>query len=173
MLEQIAEIVSFLIICWVIYRFVWPLVGKMVRERQDIVQQQVDDSAEAERLNAEAARRYDEAVEEARGEAARMRDDARADAVGIRDEMIAEAKAEVARIKQRGIEQLAAERDQVVRGLRGEVGGQSMDLAQQIVVESMASEANRATSVDDVLANLGNLPVRGVSAPAGVTGGGA
>lgn len=171
LLEQLAEIVSFLIIVFVLYRYVWPLLVKMVGDRQDTVQKQVDDSAEAQRLNAEAKQRYDTAVDEAKQDAARLRDDARADATRIKEELVEQAKAEVERMKQRGRDQLVAERDQMVRGLRGEVGGQSMELAERLVRERLADETTRSASVDSFLAKLGDLTQRGAKTGAGTSGG--
>jgi len=164
MLNQIAEIVAFLIIAWVLWKYLLPLAKNMITNRQDTVQKQVDDSAEAERLNAEAKQRYDEAVNDAKQEAARLRDDARADATRIKEELIEQAKAEVERMKQRGQDQLVAERDQLVRGLRSQVGGQSMELAERLVREKLSDETSRSASVDSFLAQLGDLTQRGAGA---------
>ncbi|MCW2721816.1 F0F1 ATP synthase subunit B [Pseudonocardia sp.] len=173
-MEIIAELVGFVIIILVLYRFVWPLVKKMVADRQNVVQQQVDDAAEAERKLAEAQQRYDSAVAEARNEAARIRDDARADALSIREELKEQAEAEVERIKQRGEEQLAAERDQVVRQLRSELGAQAMQLAERIVVDQLSDEKRRSTTVDGFLNDIDQLPARGTdSRQAAPVGGGA
>ena len=151
MAEFIAELVGFAVIVFVIYRFVLPLITKMVADRQDTIQKQVDEAEEATR-NLEAAQaRFDSAVEQAKGEAARIRDDARADSTRIHEELVAQAEQEVERIKQRGRDQLAAQRDQVVRGLRSEVGGTSMQLAEKLVVDSLADESARSASVDSFL----------------------
>jgi ATP synthase F0 subunit b len=175
MLNQIAEIVSFVIIAWVLWKYLFPLIKNMIAGRQDVVQKQVDDSAEAERLNAEAKQRYDAAVDEAKQEAARLRDDARADATRIKEELVEQAKAEVERMKQRGQDQLVAERDQLVRGLRSQVGGHSMELAERLVREKLADETSRSASVDSFLAQLGDLTQRGAASKAGsgTSGGGA
>ena len=50
MLNQIAEIVAFLIIVWVLWKYLLPMIKNMISGRQEVVQKQVDDSAEAERL---------------------------------------------------------------------------------------------------------------------------
>ena len=177
MLNQIAEIVAFLIIAWVLWKYLLPLLKNMITNRQDVVQKQVDDSAEAERLNAEAKQRYDEAVNDAKQEAARLRDDARADATRIKEELIEQAKAEVERMKQRGQDQLVAERDQLVRGLRSQVGGQSMELAERLVREKLSDESSRSASVDSFLEQLGDLTQRGTRIDSGTgattSGGGA
>lgn len=159
--EIIATVIAFAIMIAFIWRYVVPLVRKMVADRQSAIQQQVDDAAEAARLNSDAQRRYDSAVADARKEGARIRDDARADATSIKSELLEQAEAEVARIKQRGQDQLVADRDQTVRQLRGQVGGQSMQLAERIVVESLQDDTSRSASVDSFLSELGELPARG------------
>ena len=173
-MELVVELIGFVVIIFVLYRYVWPMISKMVKDRQETVQRQVDDSAEAERLNAEAKQRYESALADAKAEAARLRDDARADATRIKEELVEQAKAEVERMKQRGQDQLAAERDQVVRGLRGELGGQSMQLAERLVHDALSDDTSKSASVDGFLAALGDLPVRGAGVAAGsTTGGGA
>lgn len=150
----ISSLIAFAIMIWVIIRYVLPLVRKMISDRQDSVQQQVDASEEATRLLAEAQSRYASAVDEARAEAARIRDDARADATRIGEELREQARLEVERIKARGVEQLAAQRDQVVRVLRAELGAQSMELAERVVIESLSDDARRGATVESFIGEL-------------------
>lgn len=156
-MEIIAEIVGFLVVVFVLYRYVWPTVRKMIEDRQDLVSRQVAESEEAERELTEAKRRYESAVSEAEQEASRIRDDARADATRIREDLQEQADQDVARIKQRGEEQLLAQRDTFARGLRSEVGGLSLQLARRIIVESMADEGQKGASVDSFLDELDGL----------------
>jgi F-type H+-transporting ATPase subunit b len=156
--EFIAELVGFAIILFVLWRFVLPLITNMVKNRQDQVQRQVDEAEEATRKLQDAQARFDNAVQQAEVEAARIRDDARADASRIREELTAQAEAEVERMLQRGQEQLAAQRDQTVRGLRSELGGASMELAERVVRQSLADESAQTASVDGFLSEIEGLP---------------
>lgn len=157
----IAELVGFVVILYVIFRYIVPLLKPIIRARQDAIQQQVDDSEEATRKLKDAEQRFESAAAEARNEAARIRDDARADAQRIREELREQAEREIERIRQRGVEQLAAQRDQVVRQLRAELGGLSMQLAEQVVVESLADDRRKAATVDRFLDDLDRLPESG------------
>ncbi|MFC4943893.1 F0F1 ATP synthase subunit B [Pseudonocardia sp. GCM10023141] len=167
--EWISSVIAFAIMIWVIVRYVLPLVTKMVKDRQEVVQQQVDASEEAAQKLAEAQQRLASALDEARAEAARIRDDARADATRIGEELKEQARLEVERIKARGEEQLAAQRDQAVRVLRAELGTQSMDLAERVVTESLSSDARRGATVDSFLGQLEQMT--GNARPAAVAGG--
>jgi F-type H+-transporting ATPase subunit b len=154
----VAELVGFALMLFVLWRYVLPLVTRMVNKRQDEIQRQVEEADEARRKLEDAHGRFDNAVQQAEAEAARIRDDARADAAGIREELIAQAEADVERMLQRGRDQLAAQRDQVVRGLRSELGGASMELAERTVRKELSDDGARSASVDSFLSEIENLP---------------
>ncbi|HEY0815953.1 MAG TPA: F0F1 ATP synthase subunit B [Pseudonocardia sp.] len=156
--EFVAELVAFAVILFVLWRYVLPVVARMVKNRQNEVQRQVDEAEEATRKLEDAQGRFDNAVKQAEAEAARIRDDARADATRIREELTAQAEAEVERMLQRGQEQLAAQRDQAVRGLQSELGGASVELAERVVRQTLADEGARTASVDGFLSEIETLP---------------
>ena len=104
----IAELVGFVVVLFVLYRYVWPVLKKMMDDRQEQISRQVQEAEDAEKALTEAKRKHDSAVAEAEQEASRIRDDARADATRIREELKEQAEQDVARIKQRGEEQLVA-----------------------------------------------------------------
>jgi ATP synthase F0 subunit b len=166
-MEFIAELVGFVIILFVLWKYVLPVVANMVKNRQEQVQRQVDEAEEATRKLQDAQGRFDNAIQQAEVEAARIRDDARADATRIREELKAQAEAEVDRMLQRGRDQLAAQRDQAVRGLRSEVGSASMELAERVVRQSLTDDDARTASVDSFLSQIESLPSpRGSQVPA-------
>ena len=165
----IGELVGFVVMVFVLYRYAWPVLKRMADERQEQIRGQVQEADDAENALAEAKRKHDSAVAEAEQEASRIRDDARADATRIREELAEQADHDVARIKQRGEEQLAAQRDASARSLRTEVGGLSMQLAQRIIAESMSSEEQKRASVDGFLDDLDGLG--GSGAPGSAAGG--
>lgn len=149
----VVELILFLLVLWIFYRFIVPPLAKAMRERDDMVRRQVEDSEEAARLLRQAEERFDSALAEARAEAGRIRDEARAEANRVREEMREKADTEVERIRQQGAEQLAEQHDQTVRQLRTEIGGLSTKLAERIIGESVSGARNRST-VDRFLADL-------------------
>ncbi|HZZ51915.1 MAG TPA: F0F1 ATP synthase subunit B [Pseudonocardia sp.] len=153
----IAELVAFLIILFVLWKYVVPPLSKSLQDRQDMVRKQVEDSEEASRKLKAAEERYDQALAEARTEAAKIRDTARADGERIREEMREQANAEVERIRHRGDEQLSTQREQVVRQLRGELGGLATQLAEQLVGHELADDDRKRSTVDDFLGKLDGM----------------
>ncbi len=170
MAHLLAEVFAFLVLVFVLYRWVWPLLKRMMEQRQETIQRQVEESEEAERKLQEAEERLEKALAEAREEAAMIRDGARADAQRIREELRVQAEQEVERIRQRGEEQLAAQRDQTVRRLRAEIGALALDNAESMVVEALEDEGRRRVTVDWFLDDLEGMAQPSDRTPAGTTG---
>ncbi len=145
------ELVIFLVVLWVLWRYAVPPVKRAMDERQAMVRRQIEESQQASKRLGEAEARYSKALAEARIEAAKIRETARADAQEIKDEMRQQAEQEVVRIRQRGEEQLATQREAVVREMRGELGKLAVTLAGRIVGESVADDARKAGNVDRFL----------------------
>lgn len=150
----IAEFIAFLLILAFIARYILPFVQNAMRERQEIIRQQMEDSERAKVKLAEAEEQYKGALSEARTEAAKIREGARAEAQRVVEELRAQAHEESSRIIARGEEQLQSQRSQVVRELRGEVGSLALELSEKIVGQRLADDAQVRATVDAFLADL-------------------
>lgn len=150
----IAELVAFVLILGIIARYILPPIQKALRERQAMIQKQVDDAAEARHQLAEAEKKYQEALNEARTEAAQIRENARAEAQRTIEDLRTQAQEESARILARGEEQLASQRSAIVRELRAEIGTLAVELAEKIVDQRLADDAQVSATVDAFLAGM-------------------
>jgi F-type H+-transporting ATPase subunit b len=150
----IAELVAFLLILGILGRYVLPFIQKAMRERQEMISKQVEDAEEAKTKLAEAEQAYQKALTEARTEAAQIRENARAEAQRTLEELREQAREEQARIIARGDEQLASQRSAIVRELRGEIGTLAVELAEKIVDQRLADDAQVSATVDAFLAGL-------------------
>jgi F-type H+-transporting ATPase subunit b len=166
-MEWIGEVIAFVVIVLVIWRYVVPPVRTLMRNQQTRIAKQVEDAQKASERLAEAEKKYKEALAEARTEAAKIRDQARADGQRIVEEMRVQADREIERIRQRGQEELATQRQQVIRELRARVGRLSADSAQELVVGHLSTDAKRKATVDRFLDDL-----EGMVAPDGTVGAG-
>lgn len=150
----IAELVAFLIILGVLGRYVLPVIQKAMRERQATIRKQIEDAEEARVKLAEAEKAYQNALTEARTEAAQIRENARAEAQRTVEELRSQALEEQQRIIARGEEQLAMQRAAIVRELRAEIGTIAVELAEKIVDQRLSDEASVSATVDAFLAGL-------------------
>jgi F-type H+-transporting ATPase subunit b len=152
--EIVVGLVAFTLLCLVLMRFVFPQMEKMFAARVDAIEGGIRRAEQAQAEANQLLEQYRAQLAEARTEAARIRDEARADAEGIRQDLLSKAREESDRIIAAGRDQLAAQREAIVRQLRSEVGSLAVDLAGRIVGESLADEARSRGTVDRFIAEL-------------------
>jgi F-type H+-transporting ATPase subunit b len=152
--EIILGLIAFGLLCFVLMRFVFPQMEKTFAARVDAIEGGIRRAETAQAEANQLLEQYRAQLAEARTEAARIRDEARADAEGIRQDLLGKAREESDRIIGAGRDQLAAQRESIVRDLRSEVGSLAVDLASRIVGESLADEARRRGTVERFIAEL-------------------
>src|ERR687890_2055811 len=135
-------------------KYVFPRMEETFRARVEAIEGGIKRAEEAQAEANQLLEQYRAQLAEARTEAARIRDEARADAEGIRQDVLAKAREESERIIAAGHDQLAAQREAIVRDLRQEVGTLAVDLASRIVGESLADEARNRGTVDRFISEL-------------------
>ena len=152
--EVIIGIIAFGLLCFVLMKFVFPQMEKTFAARVDAIEGGIKRAEAAQAEANQLLEQYRAQLAEARTEAARIRDEARADAEGIRQDVLAKAREESDRIIAAGREQLNAQRESIVRDLRSEVGELAVELASRIVGESLADEARSRGTVERFIAEL-------------------
>jgi F-type H+-transporting ATPase subunit b len=152
--EIVLGLIAFGLLCFVLMRFVFPQMEKTFAARVDAIEGGIRRAEAAQAEANQLLEQYRAQLAEARTEAARIRDEARADAEDIRQDVLAKAREESDRIISAGRDQLAAQRESIVRDLRSEVGSLAVDLASRIVGESLADEARRRGTVERFIAEL-------------------
>ncbi|PZG21065.1 F0F1 ATP synthase subunit B [Micromonospora craterilacus] len=158
--ELVIGSIAFALLCFVLLKFVMPRMEAMYQARVDAIEGGLKRAEAAQAEANQLLEQYRAQLAEVRTEAARIRDDARADAESIRTDILAKAREESDRIIAAGRESLAVERQTTVRELRAEVGGLAVDLASRIVGESLADEARRKGTVERFLTDLESAGAR-------------
>ncbi|MDQ1604174.1 MAG: F-type H+-transporting ATPase subunit b [Actinomycetota bacterium] len=150
----IAELVAFVILLWLFWRYALPPLKRAMTQRQDFIERQIKESEEARERLEQAEQEYKELLEQTRADASRIREEARAEGRAIIAELRQKAEDESARIRERGEAQLAAERDQVIAAVRSDLGKLAADLAVRIVGESLEDDERQRRIVDRFLDDL-------------------
>lgn len=141
------------ILLWALMRYVLlPPLTKIMRERET---HRTGDDEAAERAVAEAEkvrRDYDQTIDNARSEAARLIDSVRAEADAHRAELVGAAEAEVAGHRQEVLSEVAALRAQVLSSAEGDVASVASVAAEKVLGRS--ADGSLAQSIArDVLAS--------------------
>lgn len=146
--------VAFVVVLIVIIRLVLPNINSALDARHDAIEGGIK---RAEKAQAEAESTKDEfeaALKEARTEAAKIREQARADGVRILGELKEAAQAEAARINAAALATIEVERQNALNSLRGEVGTLALSLASGVIGASLEDDKKSAAIVDRFLADL-------------------
>jgi F-type H+-transporting ATPase subunit b len=146
--------IAFVIILAVFFWKVLPALNTTLDERREAIEGGIE---RAERAQAEADAKkgeYEQALADARAEAARIREQARADGAVILAELREQAQAEAARIAANAQVQIEAERAAALVSLRSEVGSLALDLASGVIGESLNDDKRASALVDRFLADL-------------------
>ena len=152
--------VSFVIVALAIFKFAWPTFMRLLDEKID------EGLNQAERAREEAAREraaLADEVDEARREAARIRETAQSNAATIVEDAKKNASVEAKRVADAAQRQIEADAKLARTQLRRDVGSLAAELAGRIVGEQALDPKVSSAVVDSFLDEL----EADVSAPAG------
>lgn len=158
LLPETADLVWGALCFVVLLAFFWwkvlPAVKKNLDHRAEVIEGGIKKAENAQAEAAAALEKYNEQLSEARAEAGRIREAARADGVKILNELKAQATADAARITASASAQIEAERKSALVSLRAEVGSLAIDLASGVIGESLTDDKRSTALVDRFLADL-------------------
>jgi F-type H+-transporting ATPase subunit b len=146
------------IIFAVILIFFWkkilPNVSAMLEARSAAIEGNIEKADAAQKEAEEALAKYTAQLAEARAEAGKIRDAARADGAKIVTEAKDVASTEAARITATAKTQIEAERQSALVSLKSEVGTLAIDLASGVIGEALTDDKKSKALVDRFLADL-------------------
>ncbi|MDY6055723.1 F0F1 ATP synthase subunit B [Micrococcus sp.] len=161
--EIVVTAVGFALLMFIVIKFIVPALEKSYQDRVEAIEGGL---AKAERAQAEANAMmadYESQLADARTEANRVREQARAEGAQIVAEARERAAAEAARLTEQAHAQIAADRAQAAAQLKNEVGSLATVLASKIVGESLEDDARSQRVVDRFLADLDRHQSAGVA----------
>ncbi len=154
--ELAAGIIAFAIVYFFVWKWVWPSMTKTLENRQAAITGQMS-AAETARADAERLLEdYKAQLAEAKAEAHRITEEARASGEQMKADIVAKAQAEAEQIRAKAREDAEAELSRALTEARGQVGEISVDLAGRIVGESLDASAHKEL-IDRYLADLERL----------------
>ncbi|MDI2097475.1 F0F1 ATP synthase subunit B [Ruicaihuangia caeni] len=148
------SLVPFALILLLFWKLVLPRMQKTLEARSEAIEGGIQLAETAQAEAAAALDEYNAQLAEARAEAAKIRDQARADGTKILNELKEQAAAEAARITASAQAQIEAERQAALVSLRSEVGSLAIDLASGVIGESLSDDKRASAIVDRFLAEL-------------------
>jgi F-type H+-transporting ATPase subunit b len=150
----IVELVAFATIVYLLGKYVIPPINRAMTARQEAIRTQFAELDEAKADARKAESDYKEQLNDAKHEAARIREEAREQGAQIVQDAREKAQTEADRIIEHGHTQIEADRKAAFASLRRDVGSLATTLAGKIVGESMDDDERQGRVVERFLADL-------------------
>jgi F-type H+-transporting ATPase subunit b len=152
----LAELAIFLILVFILAKWVIPPINKAMTTRQELIKAQFEEAAKA-RAEAQASQEAHQAeLAAARAEASRIREEAREQGAQIVAQHREQAQVEADRVTANAQAQIDVERAQTLAQLKAEVGTIATTLAGRIVGESLDDDDRQKRTVERFIADLEN-----------------
>jgi F-type H+-transporting ATPase subunit b len=148
------ELFAFALLVFLLGRYLIPPINRAMTARQEAIRTQFAelDEAKADARKAEAD--YKEQLNDAKHEAARIREEAREQGAQIVQDAREKAQQEADRIIEHAHTQIEADRKAAFTSLRSDVGSLATTLAGRIVGESLDDDERQGRVVERFLADL-------------------
>jgi F-type H+-transporting ATPase subunit b len=137
------QIVNFLLLLYLLNRFLFKRVLRLLDDRQSRISQGLEDAETAARDRELARAEREAALAEARREAEAMVQRAAKTAEATSAEILAEAKASAEQITARARDEIAAEKDRALAEIRGEVADLALEAAGKLIGSEMDGPTQR------------------------------
>jgi F-type H+-transporting ATPase subunit delta len=153
----LGQLVGFLVILWVLNKYVVPPARKLMAEQKAAVRTQLDDNAAAIQRLAAADQYHAQRVDQGQAEARKIVDEARTDSVRIAEQLRVQADVEAERIKVQGGQQVSLLRTQTIRALRADLGTESVERATELVRAHVSDPSARSATIDRFIDELDSM----------------
>ncbi len=152
--EIVVGLIAFSILFYLLRTRAVPKFEEAYRERTNAIQGGLERAEKAQREAEVTLKTYQAQLADARGEASKMREDARSEGAQIIEQMRATAQEEALRISAAARASIEAERQQAINSLLNEVGTIATTLASKIVGEALDDQARQSRVVERFLSDL-------------------
>lgn len=154
----IVELVAFLIVVFLLGKYVLPPLNRIMDERQATIRQALADAEEAKRRNAEADEESKRIINEARAQARTVVEEANKMAEQARAERRQQAEAEYERIVGSATADIEAQARRAQEELRQQAADLAIAVAERVIGEGLDRQAQSGLinrTIDEVAASAG------------------
>ena len=152
--NTLLSLANLLLIYWILKKFLFKPVQKVMDERKNQVDQLYSEANENLDTAREMKQKYEHHLASARQEADTLIKNATQTAQRKSDEIVAEANSQASHVKQKAEEEIALQKKQMLRDVRSEISGLAVDIASK-VVEREIDQKDYDGFVDEFIQNVG------------------
>jgi F-type H+-transporting ATPase subunit b len=151
----ITQAIGFLILLWLLNRFVFTPIFAILDERQKTIQETYDQLDQDRARMEETRRQYEERLAAIESDARERIQAAVKEAQQLRDNLVADAQKQAESIVESGRNEVERERQKAFLEMRGQIVSLTVAAAGKLVGESL-DDARHAKLVDDFISSIGD-----------------
>ena len=144
-------LLAFLIVFFLMAKFGFPVITKMVEERRQFIDESLQQAHEANERLAGSREESERLLSEARARQAEILSQAKATGDGIVREARERAQAEGAKLLQEAKAQIEAEKENALRDIRETVADLSVAIAEKVVRQHLADDKEQQKLIERML----------------------
>jgi F-type H+-transporting ATPase subunit b len=137
-------ILTFLLLVFILAKFAWKPLLKMLQDREDMVRSSLEDAekakSELERLNEES----EAIMAKARSEAQSILADGKVAAEKVKDDIIAKSKEQANKIREDAGNQIQVEKDKAISEIKKEVVNLTLSVAEKLIQKNLSDADNKS-----------------------------
>ena len=149
----IAQLINFTVVLLVLWKWVYGPVVKMLEDRSEKIAKSVKQADEIEKRVGELADEQKAVIAEAKAGAAKIMDEARAEAEARKGALLEKAKADVQGVVAQGKAQLVSQKEQMIVDARVEITAIAVEAAKKILNDSI-DEAKAQKLAENVVKEM-------------------
>lgn len=139
----IAQIVNFLVLLFILWKFAYGPILAMLEKRQKKIEKGLKDADEAHKKLAESEERQREILKKARTEAKDIVEKARVQAEKSKSEIAVEAKAQAEKIILNAKAEIEREKEKTIAEIKSEIGSLVVAATEKVIGEKMDEKKDK------------------------------
>ncbi|MDO4801772.1 MAG: F0F1 ATP synthase subunit B [Prevotellaceae bacterium] len=143
--------IVFLVVLFILWRYGFPVITKMVKERKAFIDESLRKAQEANEKLANIQAESESILQQTREQQAKILKEANATRNAIVEQAQTKAKEEGARILDEAKAAVEAEKQNAIREIRGQVATLSIQIAEKVLRQNLGDEQKQMELIDRML----------------------
>lgn len=153
--QFIATIINLFIQMWLIKKFLFKPINRVLEKRRQIADQEIADAQSAKAEADGLKEQYEASIADAQSRATEIVQSAQKEAQARADGIVQKAQDEASEMKSKAEADIAQERKKALNEVKDEIGGLAMDIAGKVVEKEINEEDHRKL-IDEFIQGVGD-----------------
>lgn len=139
----ITTIVLFLVVLWILNKYAWPHILGALKSREEKIRSEIEQAERSRKQAQQALQEYEQALSQARSEAAKILEDAKAEQQKIAQEMRAKTDQEIQAMRESAKRDIESAKRAAISEIYNQMATTATSVASKILQRELRAEDHR------------------------------